>query len=169
MQISIPPHCKRIKLDVGLSYHAPNMELWLEKDEHLFIIGFEPNVFNLRRIYSDFHLTSHPPEFRKLPHRYLDKEACIMPYALSDKNDVMTFYCTKEDPGCSSLYEPKELSVELKTEVQCYRLDTIMESFPWDRYPYIDALKIDAEGAELSILEGGFNSFVDICFILLFF
>lgn len=42
-----------------------------------------------------------------------------------------------------------------------------MEQFPWNEYPYIDALKIDAQGAEQSILEGGALTLERICYIFL--
>ena len=50
MEFTIPDHCKRIKIDVGLSYHAPNMAYCLESDPDVFVLGFEPNIFNLKRI-----------------------------------------------------------------------------------------------------------------------
>ncbi len=57
--------------------------------------------------------------------------------------------------------------MEEKTEVQTFRLDSVLETFPWRVYPYIDALKIDAQGAELSILEGAQQTLERICYVFL--
>jgi FkbM family methyltransferase len=167
MKYTIPDHCKRVKLDVGLSYHAPSTDLWIEKDPNLFVLGFEPNIYNLKRIYSDFHLRSHPPDFRKLPHHLINKEAVIIPYALGNENKFVRFYCTKEDPGCSSLYEPHTLQVLDILEVPCYRLDTFLENFDWNRFPYIDALKIDAQGHDFEILQGCGTILEKICYVFI--
>ena len=167
MEYSIPDHCKRIKIDVGLSYHAPNMDLWLESDNNVFVLGFEPSIYNLKRIYGDFHLRSHPPEFRKLPHHFINNEAVIIPFALGDENKFVPFYCTKEDSGCSSIYEPISFEVVSKNEVPCYRLDTFLESFDWQRFPYIDALKIDVQGHDYEVLLGAEKIIEKICYVFI--
>jgi FkbM family methyltransferase len=130
-------------------------------------LGFEPNVFNLKRIHSDFHLKSHPPEFRKLPHEYINKEAVIVPFALGDETKFLPFYCTKEDPGCSSIYEPRTLEVLAKTEVPCYRLDTFLKSFDWTRFPYIDGMKVDVQGHDYEVLLGAEEIIGKICYIFI--
>ena len=165
--MQIPEHCKRFKIDVGLSYHAPSTEYWLERDPDVFVLGFEPNIYNLRRIYSDFHLRSDPPEFRKLQHKYIDKEAKILPFALGDKNAFLEFYCTKEDPGCSSLYKPHTLEVIDTIQVPCYTLDTILKDFDWNKFPYVDALKIDAQGHDAEILYGASETLMRTCYVFI--
>jgi FkbM family methyltransferase len=167
MDYSIPEHCKRVKIDVGLSYHAPNIDLWLELDPDVFVLGFEPNVYNLKRIYNDFHLKSNPPLFRKLPHHFINKEAAIIPFALGNEEKFVSFYCTKEDPGCSSIYEPNTLEVLTKTEVPCYKLDTILKKIDWQRFPYIDGMKIDAQGHDYEILLGCEENIEKICYIFI--
>jgi FkbM family methyltransferase len=167
MEFTIPDHCKRIKIDVGLSYHAPNMAYWLESDPDVFVLGFEPNIFNLKRIYGDFHLKSNPPEFRKLPHTYINKEAVVVPFALGHETKFLPFYCTKEDSGCSSLYEPATFEVLAKTDVPCYRLDTFLNPMNWARFPYIDGLKVDVQGHDYEVLLGSDEIIHRICYIFI--
>ena len=163
--MDIPGHCKRFKIDVGLSYHAPSTEYWIDLDPDVFVLGFEPNIYNLRRIHGDFHLKSTPPDFRKLPHKYINKEAHISPFALGDKDTFVQLYCTKEDPGCSSLYEPRSLEVLDTLSVPCYRLDTLLKDFDWARFPYVDALKIDAQGHDAEILYGAAETLSRTCYV----
>lgn len=40
---SIPEKCSHIKIDIGLSYNAPQSQDWLTKEPNLMVFGFEPN------------------------------------------------------------------------------------------------------------------------------
>ena len=43
---------KRIKLDIGLSYNAPQSNNWLKHDDDVLVIGFEPNPECINSILS---------------------------------------------------------------------------------------------------------------------
>jgi len=67
------------------------------------------------------------------------------------------FYCTKNDSGTSSLYCPNSnLPDEIKeiVKVPVYSLKHFFDIFDWDRFPYIEYIKIDAQGSDLDILIG---------------
>lgn len=66
----------------------------------------------------------------------------------------MKFYVTEGDCGCSSLYQPKNLGNYTEIIVPVFRLDTFLQMLPWDRFEYIEYIKIDAQGADLNILKG---------------
>ena len=40
----IPENCTHVKLDVGLSYNAPQSQIWLSIEPNLMVFGFEPNT-----------------------------------------------------------------------------------------------------------------------------
>jgi len=72
----------------------------------------------------------------------------IINYCASNVNSNKVFYLLSEDAD-SSLIEPKTYND--KIEINTVRLDSWMDS---KGLPEIDFLKIDAEGAELEVLEG---------------
>jgi len=42
-KFDIPDKCIHVKLDIGLSYNAPQSQSWLSKEPNLMVFGFEPN------------------------------------------------------------------------------------------------------------------------------
>ena len=52
--LAIPPEYTHIKIDVGLSFNAPNSANWLDKLRlpGRFVIGIEPNANSLLRVKS---------------------------------------------------------------------------------------------------------------------
>ena len=146
----IPLNKKRVKIDIGLSYCAPHTQIWFENDNNdddLYIFGFEPNPYNVKSIYV-------------LENKYFDtKQFCLIDVALSNVKEIkeVEFYCTKNDPGCSSLYCPNSnLPYEIKeiVKVNVYSLKHFFDIFDWNRFPYIEYIKIDAQGSDLDILIG---------------
>ena len=89
-----------------------------------------------------------------LENKYIDDNYfSIINVALSNVKE-MDFYCTKNDPGTSSLYCPNNnLNEEIKDiiKVPVYSLKHFFDIFDWNRFPYI---KIDAQGSDLDILIG---------------
>lgn len=143
----IPLNKNRIKIDIGLSYNAPHTQIWFENDnknDDLYIIGFEPNPYNVKNILN----------------KYIDdNQFCLINIALSNVKEMkeMDFYCTKKDPGTSSLYCPNNyLNDEIKEiiKVPVYSLKHFFDIFDWNRFPYIEYIKIDAQGSDLDILIG---------------
>ncbi len=72
----------------------------------------------------------------------------VIPKAASDRNSRQEFYISSEDAD-SSLIQPKIYAE--KIVIETIRLDSWMKT---KEFPTIDFLKIEAEGAEMEVLEG---------------
>lgn len=142
----IPPNVKKIKIDIGLSYCAPHAQCWLEDasvNNDLFVFGFEPNPYNIASIKNNID----------------NKYFCLIPVALSNINEMtyMDFYNMNDDSGTSSLYYPIDKilgNIKSITKVPVFSLRHFFDIFHWDRFPYIEYIKIDAQGSDLDILIG---------------
>lgn len=153
---TIPSNITRIKIDVGLSYSAPQSQVWLDHNNDVFVFGFEPNPDSVRSLQSSNIQKQHPGHGQPLSNQNKSRFH-LFPIALSNvnKKQEMDFYMTANDCGTSSLYKPKELlgPIKAKVSVPVYSLAHFFDSFPWDRFPYIEYLKIDAQGADFSIVK----------------
>lgn len=72
----------------------------------------------------------------------------------------MQFYETENDCGCSSLLKPSDKRLgnyKIQPPVKVYSLKHFFDLFPFDRFEYIDYIKIDAQGSDLDILKGAGN------------
>ena len=156
----IPLNKKRIKIDIGLSYNAPHTQIWFEydnKNDDLYIFGFEPNPYNVKSILNKNIVKRH--QFA-LENKYIDiNYFCLIDVALSNVKEMkeVDFYCTNNDSGTSSLYCPNSnLKDEIKeiVKVPVYSLKHFFDIFDWNRFPYIEYIKIDAQGSDLDILIG---------------
>jgi FkbM family methyltransferase len=144
MQIEIPQTARRIKIDIGLSYSAPNSVIWLDNQPDTFVIGIEPNIGNIYSVSTS--ALGHNSHFT------------LLPYAIDDVEEQTQkeFYHTAGDPGCSSLYEPNDklpYIVAQKYKVDVIPLSTVLEAIDWDRFEYIDVLKIDTQGNDLNVIK----------------
>jgi hypothetical protein len=52
LNTTIINYCKRIKIDIGLSCHAPQTKIWLDNQADLIVFGFEPVKDNFDKIMS---------------------------------------------------------------------------------------------------------------------
>jgi FkbM family methyltransferase len=141
---------KHIKLDVGLSYSAPQSQEWLNTQPDLMVFGFEPNtnaVSLIKQIpFNNYHIQQNT--------------LCVIPVALgAERADSVKFYVTTNDEGCSSLYKPDEskfppgYTVKHCLDVPLFKLSDFFELLP--PLDYIDYIKIDAQGSDLDIVKGG--------------
>lgn len=149
-----------VKLDIGLSYSAPQSQTWLEKESNLLVFGFEPNPESVETIKKGNIVKHNKSHGDPLDKSHMDQGRFILfPFALADVEDVksMDFYMTGNDCGTSSLYKPLDLhSKPIKNivKVPVLSLKMFFDKFPWDRFEYIDYIKVDAQGADLDILRG---------------
>lgn len=121
---------------------------WLQFSPHIRAYGFEPDERECDRL-----------------NRNDPGKVTYIPCALSSTAGEQRFYVT-EDPFCSSLFPPVDqfvrerprlagMRVENVTTIQTRTIDDSVREY--DIGP-LDHLKIDAQGAELEILEGSTSS-----------
>jgi FkbM family methyltransferase len=157
---TIPEICTHVKIDIGLSYNAPQSQDWLSKEKDLMVFGFEPNPESVDCIMKGNIHKKHPINTNQLENKFIDeKRFHIFPVALSniEKVEKMDFWVNANDAGTSSLFAhyEKELGpIKSCIEVPVFSLKMFFDSFPWDRFTYIDYIKIDAQGSDLNILKG---------------
>ena len=156
---TIPPTCTHVKLDIGLSYNAPQAQTWLShEDSGLMVFGFEPNPESVARIMSKDN-KNQPGHADCLEYKYIDKgRFVIQQCALSSVSEptTMKFYVSANDCGTSSLFPNDETllgKIKEVVDVPVYSLKMFFDGFPWDQFEYIDYVKIDAQGSDLNILK----------------
>lgn len=155
----IPENCTHVKLDVGLSYSAPQSQNWLSREPNLMVFGFEPNPDVIDSIPKGNIQKRAPGHGEPLQKKYIDeKRFSLVSIALSDVDKVeqMDFYINKNDCGTSSLFKHDEVrlgTIEKVVHVNVCSLKMFFDNFPWERFEYIDYIKIDAQGSDLKILK----------------
>ena len=120
------------------------------------LVGFEPDEFACKELNQDS-----------------SDQFSYYPTALSDKQGTAPFYETVH-PMCSSLYEPNAPFLEryngmevaelhTVTELSTTTLDQFLSENPGNPANFI---KIDVQGAELDIFQGGLQALKDVLFIV---
>ena len=160
---NIPKNCTHVKLDIGLSYNAPLSQSWLSKEPNLMVFGFEPNPESVKCIQDGNIQKRHHLHGQPLEQKFIDdKRFQLIPVALSnvEKKEEMSFYINSKDCGTSSLFKHDEKSlgpIKNKINVPVLSLKMFFDKFPWNKFDYIDYIKIDAQGSDLNILKGASN------------
>ncbi len=160
---NIPGNCTHVKLDIGLSYNAPQSQSWLSKEPNLMVFGFEPNPESVKCIQDGNIQKRHHLHGQPLEQKFLNnKQFQLIPFALSnvEKKEEMYFYINSNDCGTSSLFnhDEKHLGpIKNKISVPVVSLKMFLDEFPWDRFEYIDYIKVDAQGSDLNILKSAGN------------
>ncbi|MEN6490074.1 MAG: FkbM family methyltransferase [Smithella sp.] len=103
-------------------------------------------------------------ECDELNRRYKGSAVTIIPIGLAGKIGKRTLYVTQE-PACSSLFKPDAQLTENYPALYCARhISTVdVETTTLDNWSeeygvhIVDYIKIDTQGTELEILEGGIN------------
>lgn len=147
----IPDYIKHIKLDIGLSYSAPQSQYWLTQEKDLLVFGFEPNP---EAVDSIIHgaIKRHEAHGEPLETQFIGKRFFLLPCALGlSEKETIPFFVTKQDCGCSSMFQPAYFELERVIEVPIFPLKDFFDLFPFDSHPVIDYIKIDAQGADLDI------------------
>jgi len=155
----IPESAKHIYLDIGLSYGAPQSQVWLTNTSDLFVFGFEPNPDCLECLRNGNIQAKRDFHGKQIEDRFLQNNMCIIPVALGNVPEPTesTFYQMADDCGTSSIYRPTNSDigpVKCVTTVPMYSLKHFFDLFPWDRFEYIEYIKIDAQGCDYDILVG---------------
>jgi len=157
----IPENIKRIKLDIGLSYNAPHTQLWFENniEKDLYVFGFEPNPECYNNILNKNIKIKNEGHLKPIENKYIDEKYLqLLPIALDniEKEEELNFYCMKNDCGTSSLNKPIDINLgEIKEiiKVPVFPLKHFFELFDWNRFPYIEYIKIDAQGSDINIIK----------------
>ena len=157
---SIPNSCTHVKLDIGLSYNAPQSQSWLShEDAGLMVFGFEPNPTSIASIINKNNQKQHHSHGDCLQYKYIEEgRFVIQQCALSSVSEptTMKFYVSNNDCGTSSLFPNDEThlgKIKEVIDVPVYSLEMFFAGFPWDRFQYIEYVKIDAQGSDLNILK----------------
>lgn len=167
----IPLKCTHIKIDIGLSYNAWHSEIWLDKEDDLVVIGIEPEPNSIECIKTGIidrnkigKLTTGKPFNTK----YIeDNRFILLPYAIDNVDKLVTkkMYIEDGDVGTSSLYEfnnsTTNFSVREIVDVKVINLKMLFDIFPWDKFQYIDYIKVDTQGADLNVLKSAGNYLKD--------
>ncbi len=149
--INIPANIKHIKIDIGLGLCNIYSQNWLKNESNLFVFMFDPNIDSIN---SSFNYTNQLIDIiNKNNNRYL-----IIPVALSnvENETILDFYSMSRDGGTSSLYKPDDTilgPIKSINKVSVFSLKNFFDLFPWDRFQYIEYIKIDAQGADLDIIK----------------
>lgn len=160
---NIPGNCTHVKLDIGLSYNAPQSQSWLSKEPNLMVFGFEPNPESVKCIQDGNIQKRHHLHGQPLEQKFINnKQFQLIPVALSnvEKKEEMDFYVNSKDCGTSSLFKHDEKylgPIKNKITVPVVSLKMFFDEFPWDRFEYIDYIKVDAQGSDLNILKSAGN------------
>lgn len=154
---TIPKNIKRIKLDIGLSYNAPQTQQWLEHDNDLFVFGFEPNSDGYTSILKGNIQKINIEHSKPIENKFIYSKLCLIPVALGnvENKSEMDFYKMSIDCGTSSLKQPVDKTIGPVKEivkVDVYSLKHFFDIFDWNRFPYIEYIKIDAQGSDYDIL-----------------
>ena len=167
--INIMNNIKKVKIDIGLSYNAPHSNLWLDNDTDLIVFGFEPDIDSVNCILSQNIVKKQPSHGTPIKNEYINTRFFIMPVALDNVIDPIEkdFYVLQNDCGTSSLYHPHSNLGEIRKiyKVPVFSLKHFFDIFPWDRFEYIEYIKIDAQGADLNILKSAQDYIKKIVYI----
>ena len=151
--LPIPDKATQIKIDIGLSVAAPNSAFWLERLPGRVVFGFEPNPENINELLIN-DLWKRNPKYHYLNLKYLGRYFFLFNAAIDDCPPTLkTFYMTRDDPGTSSLFSPTDFKIKKKILVPCFRLANFLKFIPWDRFNYIEHIKIDTQGNDLRVLK----------------
>jgi hypothetical protein len=154
----IPSHIKNIRLDIGLSYCAPNSTIWLKENPDTFVIGVEANKYACARIISNGFIAHQ----RNLSFSFPHNNFILLNVALDNVTEKTKkpFYHMAGDVGVSSLLKPTNTlgdSIAELSDVDVVSLSYILEKIDWNRFEYIELVKIDTQGKDLDIIKSAGN------------
>lgn len=148
---NIPNNITHIKIDVGLGMNNIHSKDWLKFEKNLFVFMFEPNIDSIN---------SSLQNIQNINHIIINNNNSfeIIPVALTNvlEETQLEFYSMEQDGGTSSLFKPinSQLGpIKNKNIVPAFSFKHFFDLFPWDKFEYIDYIKIDAQGADIDIIK----------------
>ena len=154
LKIKIPKEATSLRIDVGLSHNSPNLSNWVGHMSSCFVIGIEP----LRECFDSSRtlLSVFPHKEHAYDYTFFI-EAAVDDVASPQLGDFFIPADIRQK-GCSSLKNPnpagplKEIG---KREVVRVSLKYILDRVDWETtdIQYIEYLKTDTQGNELSVLK----------------
>jgi FkbM family methyltransferase len=119
------------------------------------ILGFEPDAEECDRLNSGS-----------------EQNVQYLPFGLAEETGEYSLYITME-PACSSMYPPRRdlyenypcleiIKPASQVSINCRPLDQVMSSMNFGR---VDAIKLDTQGTELSILKGAVKTLQHVLFL----
>ena len=149
---NIPKNIKHVKIDIGLGMNNIHSKDWLKYEENLFVFMFDPNIDSVNSSLNNMKninqiIVNNNNSFK------------IIPVALANvvEESKLDFYSMLNDGGTSSLYKPINTNklgpVKNINTVPVFSLKHFFDLFPWDRFEYIEYIKIDAQGADFDIIK----------------
>jgi FkbM family methyltransferase len=144
LNLTLPNMANRLRIDIGLSFNAPNMLRWLHELEDCAVIGIEP--FKLNHDVSGQLLKGIP-----------NSQWLLLNCAIDDVEEETTkpLYITGGDPGHCSLYKPQTFEVQGQIEVNIISLEEILKCV-FDHNPqlsYVEYVKCDTQGNDLNVIK----------------
>jgi hypothetical protein len=152
--IDIPEGINKIRFDIGLSFSAPNSAVWLNQSVDTFVIGVEPNKFNIQSIKTNGLFCKQ--KNIKIP--YPNDRFMLLHCALDNVSETTEkeFYHMDGDPGVSSLLEPtSKLHYKIRevSDVVTTSFKSLLDLIPYDRFEYVELVKTDTQGKDLDIIK----------------
>jgi len=151
--IVIPDWVKHVKIDIGMGRFPIYSREWLKKEPDTLIFGFEPCPDALKNIHMNWIITKEQ----------IGRNLFVLPIALSEtSNSSLDFYVTTPASESSSLYIPTQAFLDhykFQTEkitVPSFTLQEFLDRLPQNLQ--IEYIKIDAQGADLSIVRSGMKA-----------
>jgi FkbM family methyltransferase len=144
----------KIRVDIGLSHSAPCSFDWLKKDKNLIIHAFEPSPKNNKMI-------------KQTQNYSLFKERFVLhEYGLSNcqNDEIINFYETEVDSGCSSFFQPNE-KLTIPFNVVQASIKNAKIIFDLTDNNIIELLKTDTQGNDYNIIQAIQDKLSNIVFL----
>jgi len=140
----LPAGATKLRIDIGLSFNAPNMSRWLMELEDCAVIGVEPFKMNI-------------DVCNELLKGGTNSQWILLNCAIDDVEEetIKPFYITAGDPGHCSLYKPQTFEVQSQIEVNTISLEEILKHV-FDHNPqlsYVEYVKCDTQGNDLNVIK----------------
>ncbi len=160
-KINIPSKAKRVLFDIGASFAAPHTQIWTSGNDDVFVFTFDPNPICIESLkLGKWEKNPYGSSWKhelQLDADIIDDRVYLIEAALSSGEPRYSdFYCTS-DLGTSSFYKPEKsssITVDKKISTPTFSLEEIFKIFPWDRFPFIEHIKIDAQSADYDVILG---------------